>query len=56
MFDKEVYFDDSRDLPHILEYEAGPLPSDSIFRSDLIWLNINDKVKSQEEKESLENL
>ena len=45
-FDGINYWDSSKDFPYILEYENNPLPSDSRFRQDVIFLNLGDKVVS----------
>lgn len=53
-FDGVKYWDDKRDFPYICEYEINPLPSDSLYREDLLYFLKNDKKKAQDKKEEIE--
>ncbi|EAS07102.1 oxysterol-binding protein (macronuclear) [Tetrahymena thermophila SB210] len=53
-FDGMRYWDDSKDFPYMCEYEMNPLPSDSRYRYDLLYFQKNDKKKSQDMKEEME--
>lgn len=53
-FDDVEYWNVDKDSPHILEFEQCPLPSDSKFRKDIIYLSMNNKVQSQNFKEDIE--
>ncbi|EGR34457.1 PH domain protein [Ichthyophthirius multifiliis] len=55
-FDDVRYWDDSQDFPYRCEYEVNPLPSDSRFRIDMLYLLKNDLKKSQAEKELMEEV
>lgn len=43
-FDGVGYWNVDRDSPHILEFESNSLPSDSKYRPDIIYLNMNKKL------------
>lgn len=53
-FDGTEYWNVERDSPHVLEYEADPLPSDSLFRPDIIYLKMGKNQQSQTNKELIE--
>ena len=40
--------------PYVVEVDKFPLPSDSRFRHDLLYLNLDQIEKSQDEKEKME--
>jgi len=37
-FDGKTYWDDTKDFPYVMTYDSNPLPSDSRFRKDTIYL------------------
>ncbi|KRX03923.1 hypothetical protein PPERSA_12128 [Pseudocohnilembus persalinus] len=54
IFDGEVYWDTNRDFPYPIEFEENPLPSDSNYREDMTYFQLNNLNKAQEIKESME--
>ena len=52
--DKKEVFDFEEQLPVQLENYVSPLPSDSIYRTDVIVLSKGDVVLGQDEKDRLE--
>lgn len=56
LIDGEKYWDIREDWAYSLKNMESPLPSDSIFRLDSLYLAINNEETAQIEKENLENL
>ena len=42
IFDGKEYWNAKVDFPFMCEYDQNLLPSDSMYRTDIIWLNIKD--------------
>lgn len=56
LIDNEKVFDFERQLPVQLENHHCPLPSDSVFRPDVIELSKGNMNTSQDEKDRLQEL
>lgn len=50
-FGKVCYWDSQKDHPYKLEDEINPLPSDSRYRLDAIYLGLDDQEMAQQYKE-----
>ncbi|CAD8073577.1 unnamed protein product [Paramecium sonneborni] len=53
-FDNITYWDIEIHKPYILELESNPLPSDSLYRLDLLYMKMKEISKAQDIKEKLE--
>jgi hypothetical protein len=51
-----VLYEVNKEVPYALDYEKYPLPSDCNYREDVIYRRLKDTVRSQQEKERLEEL
>ena len=55
-FDGVKYWEFGKTEAYELEYDRSPLPSDSIYREDLIAWKSEDVTKAQVVKEKMENI
>ena len=55
-FDDVKYWELEKNPPYVVEYEANPLPSDSRYRLDSLFLKSNEEEESQNNKEEMEKL
>ncbi|CAD8071612.1 unnamed protein product [Paramecium primaurelia] len=53
-FDNVTYWDIEIHRPYILELESCPLPSDCLYRLDLLYMKMKDNQKGQDVKEQME--
>ncbi len=51
-----MLYEVNKEVPYALDYEKYPLPSDCNYREDVIYRRLKDTVRSQQEKERLEEL